>query len=301
MKLQKIDLNLLRVFDIIYRERSLTQASEVLCITQPAVSNALRRLRETLGSQLFIATPQGMVPTSEADRLITKVREALNLLRSAVNELSTFDPEKSTKAFRFSMNDFSEALILPSLMATLQIEAPNMSIASNYISRGNAERELSIGQLDFVIDAPLSTTTSLRFSPLIEEPYVCAMNPECTIAEKRMTLNAYLDSDHVHVSSRRYGRGQMDIALDKLGYQRRIALRVQHYLIAGRVAAQNNLLWTVPRALVTPMPLKVKKLPFEVTPMECQLYWHANAAQDPANVWMRKKLQDIVGKLNKKH
>jgi DNA-binding transcriptional LysR family regulator len=102
-----------------------------------------------------------------------------------------------------------------------------------------------------------------------------------------------LESRHIHVSSRRTGRGHADIALGKLGHKRKIAMRVQHYLVAARVAVQNDLLWTVPRGLAEQLPLLIKPLPFEVQFVGSSLYWHSSTEQDPASIWMRELIADL--------
>lgn len=294
MNIKNLDLNLLRVFDVIYRERNLTRASKVLRITQPAVSNALRRLRDSLENPLFQAAPGGMVPTPEAERIIGRVREALNLIESTLNDVSRFDPTQSTKLFKFSMNDFSEALVLPRLTQIIVKGAPLASINTHYVPRDDASRELASGQLDFVLDTVLPVADELFSMPLISESYVCVMRPDSPLAKRKITLDTYLNAKHVHVSSRRYGRGQVDLALDKLGASREITLRVPHYLIAAMVVESTDLLWTVPRALAVNLPLKIRSLPFDAPLMECQLYWHERMDKDPENQWMRLKLKESV-------
>jgi len=294
MKLERIDLNLLKVFEIIYQEGNLTRASEILNITQPAVSNSLRRLRETLNDPLFVHTPSGMLPTPVAKSMIDRVRDALQLLDMAVNQNIKFEPSVASKRFRFSMNDFSEALVLPKLQQVLDSTAPGVSISSYYVARDQAEKQLATGQLDFVLDTPLPAVRNLNRMPLIREQYAVAMRPENPLADQELTLERYLDSKHVHVSSRQTGRGHADIALAKLGHKRKISMRVQHYLIAGRITSQNDLLWTVPQGLVTQSELVIKALPFKIEALGSSLYWHSSTEQDPASQWMRELIGGLL-------
>lgn len=294
MKLERIDLNLLKVFEIIYQEGNLTRASEILNITQPAVSNSLRRLRETLNDPLFVHTPSGMLPTPVAKSMIDRVRDALQLLDMAVNQNIKFDAASSGKRFRFSMNDFSEAIVLPQLQQMLDQSAPGISVSSYYVQRDQAEKQLATGQLDFVIDTPLPAVRNLNSIRLLKEKYVCAMREGNPLASQELTLENYLASKHIHVSSRRTGRGHVDIALAKMGHKRQIGMRVQHYLIAGRVTSQNDLLWTVPVGLAMQLPLVTKSLPFEVETLGSSLYWHSSTEQDPASQWMRGLIQSFL-------
>lgn len=290
MRLDKIDLNLFRVLDAVYAERNLTRAADALHLTQPAISNALARLRAALDDPLFVRTPQGMVPTPVVENIMPTVHEALQLLGKSVDALRRFDPQQSKRVYRFSMNDLGEALLLPPLLGMLEREAPMASVSSYYVPRDDATAEMAAGQLDLVIDAPLIRGAQLCQIPLASQPYVCVMRRAHPLARGRLTLKRYLAASHIHVSSRRRGRGQVDIALDKLGHQRRVVLRVKHYLIAARIVETSDHLWTVPKALAKQLPLHCAPLPFTVDDLAWHLYWHKSADGDPANRWMREQL-----------
>jgi len=295
MRLDKIDLNLFRVLDCVYSERNLTRAAEALRLTQPAISNALARLRTVLDDPLFVRTPAGMVPTPVVENIMPTVHEALQLLGKSVDELRRFDPKHAQRNYRFSMNDLGEALLLPPLLHLLESEAPQSSVGSFYVAREDAAAELASGQLDLVIDAPLIRGAQLCHLPLASQPYVCVMRRDHPLAKGRLTLKRFLDATHIHVSSRRRGRGQVDLALEKLGHQRRTVLRVRHYLIAARIVEMSDHIWTVPRALAQQLPLMMRALPFVVDDLEWHLYWHKSADGDPANRWLRQKCIEVCG------
>src|SRR6185312_10545928 len=130
MRSSKVDLNLFVVFEAVYRTRNLTRAAEALFITQPAVSNALARMRKAFDDPLFVSTSSGMVPTPAAENIIGRVREALQLLDSSTHAGGRFDPATSQRTFRLSMNDLTEALLLPALEDALQRLAPGIRIES---------------------------------------------------------------------------------------------------------------------------------------------------------------------------
>lgn len=175
MNLSKVDLNLFIVFDAIYTEANLTRAGQIVGITQPAVSNALARLRETFNDPLFVRTAQGMVPTPMAQNIIGPVRSALALLRVSVQESRTFNPAEAGKTFRISMTDLIEAVMLPPLLRRLRKQAPGVVVESFLCKRRDTTKELAAGRLDFAVDAPLNTDPQVRHVRLMDDRYVCAM------------------------------------------------------------------------------------------------------------------------------
>lgn len=294
MRLDKIDLNLFVVFEALYRERSVTRVAAQLNLTQPAVSNNLSRLRETLDDALFVRSPEGMAPTPVADNIIVDVRKALELMRQSVGPDARFDPGRSEKTFRLGMNDLAEYLILPRLRGLVQAEAPHIAITSCYLARETATADLKSGQIDLLLDAPAINARELHQTALTTFPYVATMRKGHPLRRGKLSVERYIASEHLHVSSRRKGRGHVDIALNKMGKQRRIAMRVQNYLAAAKIVQETDLVWTVPRVLAGALSMKYRELPFDVEPLSWNLYWSRGAEEDPANRWMRQKLSTIA-------
>ena len=310
MNLSKVDLNLFIVFDAIYTEANLTRAGQIVGITQPAVSNALARLRETFNDPLFVRTAQGMVPTPMAQNIIGPVRNALSLLRVSVQESRIFNPQQAAKTYRISMTDLTEAVILPPLFQRLRRLAPTVVIESFLSKRRETTKELAAGRLDFAVDAPLNTDPQVRHVKLMEDRYVCAMRKGHPMAGKdKLTLDDYLGLTHIHISSRRNGLGHVDLALGKMGLQRKIALRSQHYLMASQVLQQTDMVMTVPERFARRHELHWVNLPVNDVPaVETHLYWHESTDQDPANRWMREQMIELCQqvtahekKLDKQH
>ena len=294
MRLSKIDLNLFVVFDAIYRECSVTKAAQRLSLTQPAVSNSLARLREIFDDPLFVRIPEGMVPTPVADNIVGDVREALLLLGKSAGINAHFDPSRTERVFRVAMNDMAESLLLPHIYTEIEDIAPNSSIISYYIDRHSATEELKSGATDLLLD--ISTVNAKEFvsKPLLDMPYVCILRKGHPLLGTEMTMKNYLSAKHIHVSSRRKGRGQVDISIHKLGYKRSIAMRVKDYLVAAKISEHTDLLCAVPENLAGTLPMEIVPLPFEVQPMEWSLYWHKSADTDPANKWLREIFASIV-------
>ncbi|UTA46691.1 LysR family transcriptional regulator [Simiduia sp. 21SJ11W-1] len=292
MRLQQLDLNLLVIFEAIYRERNLTRVAQQLNITQPAVSNALNRLRERLNDRLFERAHQHMVPTPVADDMIAGVREGLACLQRSIEAPALFEPAQSRKTVAFAMNDLAESLVLGPLLKQVSREAPHMTITSFNVSRREVLAELASGRLDFAVDVPVMSMDDLCHQPLMQEPYVCAMRPGHPALGGDWQLPHYLALSHIHVSSRRSGLGYVDHALNLLGEMRNVQLRVQHYLVAPDIVRETDLVWTLPAALAQRFGLATRPLPFELLPLQLHLIWHRRNQESGASRWLRTLLLD---------
>ena len=296
VQLQQIDMNLFPVLDAIYATRNLTRAAERLHITQPAVSNALARLRRALDDQLFIRTPSGMSPTPLTDSIMPRVQQALALLSSSVTEHHQFEPSTAQKTLRLSMNDMAETLVLPQLLEHLQQVAPGITVESYYVPRDQLVKELAANSLDFALDVPMVSATQLNQQRLVADRYQCMLRPDHPLAsEPSLTLEQYLSLEHIHVSSRRSGPGLADIALNKLGRRRKIRLRVQHYRVAPLIVLKTDLALTVPASLVRQYPASCFELPFQIPQMDWHLLWHRSQGEDGANKWLREQIISLFG------
>jgi len=293
MQLSKIDMNLFIVLDAIYSERKLTSAAEVLHITQPAVSNALARLRGHFNDELFVRRSGQMVPTPLTENIIERVREALAALQSSLNEHDAFDPAQSTRTFRISMNDTSEAHLLPQLMEVLEREAPHVKLESYAIPRAELVKAFHAGELDFALDVPLINDNDLVHTPLTTDRYVCVARAEHPRIQDHINLEQYLSEAHINISSRRKGTGQVDAYLAKLGLQRNIRLRIQHSRAASPIVERSDMLLTIPQSLTQGTSLQVLELPFALPSLDWHMYWAKRLETDPAHKWMRERIFNI--------
>jgi len=295
MRLPAVDLNLFVVFDAIYTERNLTRAARVLFVTQPAVSNALKRLRLVFNDPLFVRAQHGVTPTPLADTISGPVKDALHLLNISLTKGERFVPGSSEKTFRFSVHDYDEAILIPRLMGQLGKLAPSVSIECFAVSRGDLESELSSGSLDFALDVPLFSAPQLCRQQLGVERYVCMVRPGHPSVDSTLTFKQYLDLEHIHVSGRRQGVGHVDMALEMLGRRRNIKLRMKNYMAGPEVVATTDLALTLPRNLAGMYSMKIFEMPFKVETLNQYLYWHRSADQDQANIWMRNMLLGLLG------
>lgn len=294
MQLNRIDLNLFVVFDVIYRERNLTNAAEALHITQPAVSNALNRLRQNFNDKLFVRRSGQMIPTPLAENIVERVRAALLNFESCFNEHDDFDPASSTRRFSFAMNDTSESYILPLLINYLQDHAPNIYIESYGVARKDLTREFAAGELDFALDVPLVNDPQLTHEQLLQDRYICVARKDHPDLKDGLDLEKYLTLPHIHVSSRRTGQGYIDLHLNRLGLQRNIKLRVQHSRAAPPIVSNSDMLLTIPETLIRGHEeLQSFNLPFALPQVDWHLYWPSNYTNDKAHRWMRQVIKDL--------
>ena len=301
MNLSDKDLNLFVVFDVIYTEKNLTKAGQVLGITQPAVSNALSRLREQFNDELFIRSSNGMIPTSVAENMIGDIRIALDLIRNSITESETFNPKTAKATFRISIGDTSEYRLLPELIKNISNSAPEIDVQSYLTPRTETPKELAAGNIDFAIDPPIHSDPNLRNKKIYQDDYVLVVNKKHPIAKKKkISLEDYLNLSHIHISKRASGLGHVDTTLNRLGLTRRIALRAQHFLVAPYIIDQSNLAMTTIKSFSRGRELKVFQLPFKINPLVLHLYWHVNKDMDPANKWMRELILNTYGKIQGK-
>ena len=301
MNLSDKDLNLFVVFDVIYTERNLTKSGEVLGITQPAVSNALSRLRENFNDELFVRTSKGMVPTPVAENMVNDIRQALDLIRNSISESETFNPKTAKATFRISIGDTSEYRLLPQLIKNISNLAPGVDVESYLTPRLETPKELAAGNIDFAIDPPIHSDPNLRNKKIYQDDYVLVVNKKHPIAKKKkISLEDYLNLSHIHISKRASGLGHVDTTLNRLGLTRRIALKAQHFLVAPYIIDQSNLAMTTIKSFSRGRELKVFQLPFKINPLVLHLYWHVNKDMDPANKWMRELILNTYGKIQGK-
>jgi len=294
MNINQIDLNLLNVFDAIYAERNLTRASELLHITQPAVSNALNRLRKTFDDPLFVRTSEGMTPTPAARNIIDRVRKSLQLIESCIDHNEIFDPLSSDQTLHCSFSDLAEAMLLPGLLARMQASAPKMALRSYYVPRNEMPTELAAGTIDIGVDVTFVNDSNLHHTPLLDEEHVCVVRPDHPTIKRKPSMKQYLSLRHVHVSSRRKGVGTVDQSLKTLGSRRTIAVRVRDYNAAALIVAKTDLACTLPRAFAVQAGLRTHPLPFETPSVSMHMYWHKSANADAANAWLRGLVADVA-------
>ena len=298
MKIKDTDLNLFIAFDVIYTEKNLTKSGQVLGITQPAVSNALARLRDLFNDELFIRTSRGMIPTPVANQLIGDIRNALSLIQNTISVSEKFDPSTAEMTFKISIGDTSEYRLLPLLIKQLAEIAPKVKVETYLTARKDAPRELASGAIDFSIDPPLQSDQHLKHEKIYQEDYVMIVRKDHPILKKqKISIEDYLDLSHIHISNRKTGMGHVDMTLYKLGLTRDIYLRAQHFLVAPYIVEQSDMAITTTKGFAVDRNLAWRELPFDIDPLVLHLYWHENNDNESSSKWMRDLMLKTYGKL----
>lgn len=260
LDLRQLDLNLLMAFDAIYHQRSITRAAEVMDLTQPAMSNALRRLRLLCEDPLFIKAHLGVTPTLVAHRLSGPVREALDSLREALHHTPAALASPGARCLRLSCPEVFQPLLLDALCETPEQE---WQVRYYQSRRREALQELSTGKLDLLIDIdqPLSQQSGLRKLPLLDDHYVFAWGE--ALRQVPGTLEEYLRTPQIQVSQRRDGLAPVDLELGLRGQRRNIAVSVQSALAARLIADRQPLGLTLPSRVAQVLGLRQCPLPLE--------------------------------------
>lgn len=307
MNISKIDLNLLVYLDVLLRERNVTRAAEELGISQPAMSNSLRRLRNLFDDPVLVRTSDGMTPTERALELQPLVRNVLAAAELAVLPKTVFDPFESERIFRIMASDYTEATLLPKLLQRLSQEAPSVRLdimTPSDVSFHDVER----GKVDLVINRFDSLPQSFHQIHLWDDSFSCVLRADNPII-KNWNLEAYLEAKHVWVSKTGMGvgvgmstddvqrLGWVDEALTKLGAKRVISLFTRHYQAALLLAEHNDLVVTIPTLAASSMQenpnVAILEPPFEIPRMRLKMVWSPLLQHDPGHRWMRKLIKSV--------
>jgi DNA-binding transcriptional LysR family regulator len=300
MHISKVDLNLFIVFEAIYAEGSITRASLKMNLTQPAISHALNRLRQLFDDPLFERQGHVMVPTPLARSIIDPVRQSLRGFEVTLNGTERFDAGTSARSFSLALRDVLEASVLPPLMARMAQDAPTVGLNTLQIGRRELESELAAGTLDAAIDILLPLSNDIRRSLLAADQTVVLVRRDHPLVQdgQGLDLDGYLALEHIQTSSRRRGPGLEDFELSRLGLQRRVRLRCQHYFAACRVVSQTDLALTMPERLARVVNQQfgnqILPFPLQMPSLDIYLYWHANIDTDPAGLWLREQIIEAM-------
>lgn len=298
-----LDLNLLRVFDEVMAERSLTRAARNLALTQPAVSNAMRRLREVLGDELVERQGQGISPTPRALAVWPAVREALRQLQESLAPRH-FDATTANRSFVLAMADTGAAMLVPGLVQTLERDAPGIAIRMVPLTTRDPRHmleedavDLAVGYFpavlaDLTARAQVGKGVNFAHQRLYDSEYTCVMRREHPLARGPLTLNRYCAARHLLVSFSGRPFGFVDEALSSLGRERHIVLTVNQFFTAGQVVAHSDLLTVLPRNFV-PMigmtnELATRELPFAMPGVHAAALWQRRMQHDAAHTWLRQ-------------
>ena len=300
-ELRKIDLNLLLAFDVLYRTRSATRAAESLHITQPSVSNALKRLRSLLGDVLFVKSADGMQPTPRADAIATLIDEGFASLHLALQAGRAFDPRTSTRTFRLYMSDVGQAVFLPTLVARLREAAPGISIVTAGPPLDVAQQMMKLGQIDIAVGLFSGLPTDFHQQLLFLETYVVLVRKNHPAVGKRISEKQFFAADHIIYTPTSGSHLRVESRINELctehGHQRRVALQLGHSSGLADIVSTTDLVACVPRTLsrvlASRQDVRAVDLPFGIDPLEIAQFWHERYQRDEAHHWLRALIYQL--------
>ena len=301
MNFRTLDLNLLRVFAAVMVERNVTRAAAQLAMTQPAVSNALRRLREATGDELFVTVPSGVVPTAHAAGMWPHVEAALERLSQALDPQG-FDPTRDPRSFTMAMADATATVLMPAFIDTLLRERALTDVRVLPLSSRDPRPQLEQGAADVAVGffpdvasalAAEGPRATIALDPLYTCEYVVVMRRGHPLAARPgLSLADYCAARHVRVSFAGRPRGFVDEALAREGRERRVMLTVNQFSTAARVVHDSDLLTVLPLSFVPASGvaegLAVRPFPGTLPPIEVSLLWHRRHERDAAQRWLRQ-------------
>ncbi len=307
MKLSRHDLNLLVYLDALLRERNVTRAADRLNISQPAMSNGLKRLREMFSDPLLVRTSRGMEPTARALALQPAVHQMLLDLEAVLQDDTPFDPGAEDRVFRIMASDYAATTLLPGLMERISSKAPNIRL--DIMTPSDVSfRDVEDGRVDLAINSFSDLPQSFYQKVLWRDAFICAV-PDSDAADE-LTLESYLAAHHVWVNKTGYGVGmgidpediqrlsRVDRTLHELGHRRTIKLFARDYHLALHLVFSAGLVATVPRRIAASYRnwpgLTLMPPPFPVEPLELSMVWSPLLHQDQAHIWMRKAIAEVA-------
>ena len=312
MNITRLDLNLLLSLDIVLTECNVTKAAEVMGISQPAMSNSLRRLRKYFNDPILIRTSEGMTPTPRALELQPLVRKVVSMAEVALQPKEEFNPAQSSRIFRIMASDYTEVTLLPAVLRMLHAQAPGIKLdimTPSDVSFHAVEQ----GKVDLIINRFDTLPLSFHQLKLWEDSFSCLVKATNPVLNN-WNMEGYLSCKHVWVSKTGMGvgvgmttkntqrLGWVDEALRVLGQCRDIAIFTRHYQAALMFAEQEHLIVTVPtmatKAVRHNKEVVIKRPPFEIPPMRLKMVWSPLLQNDTGHNWMRQSIKKIAAGLS---
>ncbi|WP_026377116.1 LysR family transcriptional regulator [Aestuariibacter salexigens] len=311
MNISKVDLNLLVYLDVLLREGSVTKAANQLSITQPAMSNGLKRLRDLFKDPLLVRTSEGMTPTQRALELQPVIRDVLSKLEASIQPETEFTPATSTRTFRIMASDYAESTLLLELVRTLGQIAPNITL--DLITPSDVTfHDVEQGKVDMAINRFDELPLSFHQKVVWYDTFACVVSSDNPIA-KQFTLDNYLKSTHIWVSKTGFGvgvgidpnevqkLGWVDSELNKLGKKRDIRVFTRHYHVALQLAKTQNLIATLPRRAAKIFKddptVTILEPPFDIPPFALKMAWSALLQHDAGHIWLRRLIGEVAERL----
>ncbi len=295
--LRRLDLNLLLVFDALFRHRSVAMAADELAMSPSACSHALSRLRDTLADELFVRTGNAMQPTAEAELMAAGVSDALRILSDRLIETAPFSPATSTQAFIFAATDYTAYAILPLLVARLERLAPHLQLKVIYATHRDSLDDLREGRIHFALGVShgqAMLSEGVEALDCLDDDYVVIARQGHERIGSYLSLEQYLAERHVAVLPWGDSGSVIDAALARQGLQRDVAVQLPSLMAAPHIVAHSNHLFTLPRQaalqLVNTLVFAVHDVPFEAPRYTLRMLHHVRHSGASGHRWIREQL-----------
>ena len=309
MNIRSVDLNLLVYLNALLEERNVSRAADKLAITQPAMSNALKRLRDLFDDPLLVRTSGGMAPTEKARGLEPELAAMLAMVESMVQPEEAFDPATSDMTFRIMASDYMEATLILPFMEAVQQQAPGIDF--DLLAPGDAGlQDIEKGSVDLAVNRFSRLPQSFHQATVWRDNFCCLLHRDHPYVE-RLDLEAYLQSGHIWVNKSGWGAegkmsskagthklGWVDEALAQLDEVRNIRVFTRHYLVASQLARLPHLIATLPRRIamvhVDHPDLCIARVPFQIVPIEIKMVWSPLLQHSAPHKWLRRSLLEMA-------
>ena len=297
MNINTFDLNLLRAFDAVMSEGSITAAAARLGMTQPAMSRTIHRLRQQYNDALFVRTSRGMRPTEYAQSLAEPVSNAIAAVRRALELQTAFDPAVSTRTFRLVMTDVGAVFYLPRLIPHLKRAAPGVTIHSLQMPREKYPEALEIGLAELALGQMPGTQRNLHTQHLCNDQLVCVARKHHPVIRDSLSMAQFMEAEHITIAAPSLTESVVRRALGKRAAKRRIALDLPHYLAVPMIVSACDMIAVMPRGAATAFaskwPLKLLPLPFRAPALQFSQFWHGRSHHDAGHQWLRGIVADL--------
>jgi DNA-binding transcriptional LysR family regulator len=292
------DLNLLPIAVALYDELSVSRAARHLGMSQPAVSKALRRLRDTFDDPLFVRGPSGIVPTPRAHAIVRAARPHLQHLQEDLLKGERFDPATSTRPMVLGLSDIAEMAFLPSILEHLRVHAPKCPVTTMTVPDAQLAEALERGDVDVAAGYfPALAQRNFRQRRLSKHGFACLMRAGHPLWASRLTVSAFLAAEHIVV--RREGRSQgiLERFIERRKMRRKVAMYTSNVLSVPYIVMDTQLVATLPYAVVTRFTSLTSQVvaalpPFDLT-YDLKLHWHRRFDNEPRSIWLREQLATV--------
>lgn len=301
MNLATVDLNLLVAFEALFAERNVTRAARRVGLMQPSMSNTLTRMRDLFSDELFVRTPNGMVPTPRALEIAPSILEALAQLRKVFENGRSFDPGTAERRFTVSVSDYTDLILMPGVIAALRTRAPGIDLRIKPLNPSGLYEDIDSGDVDLAIGGHLPLPARYVGIDLFDERFVCIADPENPVVASGLDVKAYAHTPHILFSRDSASGGVADEVLSAIGLKRRVVVTIPHVMAMPFAIRGTDLLAMIAERVALRLKelagVTVFPLPLEMPSFSLKLVHSRRLAQDPALVWLKDLICEIASGL----